>query len=941
MPRVADGVIFRVLSNLLILDGERLSYRTLDVEQIGSVYEAMMGFDLEVAQGRSIAIKPVKSHGAPTTINLEELLAAKSAERTKWLTERTDQKITGQAADALKKAQSIEDLLAALEKKLAHEVTPNIVPKGAMIFQPSDERRRSGSHYTPRILTEPIVRKALEPILKRLGDSPTPAQILDLKICDPAMGSGAFLVEACRQLGDVLVKSWHLQGQVPRIPPDEDEILHARRLIAQRCLYGVDKNPMAVDLSKLSLWLATLAKEHPFTFLDHALRHGDSLVGLTRKQIAEFHWLPTPQRSLGQDIIEQRIKAATAVRQEIIEAGDEVPFLLKQQKLALADEGLNLVRFAGNLIIAAFFAGENDKQRKAKREELLQKLSVFLQTGDMTLRPTKAEKDLRSGNKAIHPFHWEIEFPEVFGRENPGFDAMVGNPPFMGGMFISSALGECYPKWLYGAFPETGNRMDLVAYFFRRAFALLRNGGSQGLIATNTIAQGDTRAGGLRHICLQGGTIYSARRRYRWPGQAAVIVSVVHIYKGMLTGPFELEGHETPLITAYLFHAGDHHDPEPLQRNQGRSFQGSIVLGMGFTFDESDGSGTASSIAEMNRLINKTPKNAELIRPYIGGEELNDSPTHSHRRFVINFGEMDESEARQWPDLWGILEKRVKPERQSKSREIAEYPWWRFWRVRSELYSAIEDRKRVLALSRVGQQAAFAFLSARMVFADSLVVFAFSTDSALCALQSRPHEIWARFFASSMKDDLRYTPSDCFETFPFPENFETNAKLEAAGKEYCEFRTSLMLRNSEGLTKMYNRFHDPNGTSPDIKKLRELHASMDRAVLDAYGWTDLKPTCEFLLDYEEEEDDEEEAAGRRQKKKPWRYRWPDDFRDTVLARLLELNKQRAAQERLSVEAAAAKETGKAKARRGKSKKSLASQSDDATLFHKHAAGGDK
>ena len=102
-----------------------------------------------------------------------------------------------------------------------------------------------------------------------MGRNPTPEQILELKVCDPAMGSGAFLVEACRQLGDELVKAWHVHDQVPKLPPDEDEILYARRLIAQRCLYGVDKNPMAVDLAKLSLWLATLAKDHPFTFLDH------------------------------------------------------------------------------------------------------------------------------------------------------------------------------------------------------------------------------------------------------------------------------------------------------------------------------------------------------------------------------------------------------------------------------------------------------------------------------------------------------------------------------------------------------------------------------------------------------------------------------------------------------------------------------------------------
>ena len=193
------------------------------------------------------------------------------------------------------------------------------------------------------------------------------------------MGSGAFLVEACRQLAEALVKAWHIHDRVPSIPPDEDEVLHARRNVAQRCLYGVDKNPMAVDLAKLSLWLATLAKDHPFTFLDHALRYGDSLVGLTREQIAAFHWQPTPDRVFGQQIIEERIQAATRVRQEIIEAGDEVPFLLKQQKLALADESLNLVRFAGNLVIAAFFAGDNDKKRKLKREELLQQFSEYLQ----------------------------------------------------------------------------------------------------------------------------------------------------------------------------------------------------------------------------------------------------------------------------------------------------------------------------------------------------------------------------------------------------------------------------------------------------------------------------------------------------------------------------------------------------------------------------------
>ena len=144
-----DGVIYRVLSKLLLLDGERLSYRTLAVEQIGSVYEAIMGFELQVAAGQSIAIKPAETHGAPATINLEELLRTPADKRQKWFTDTTDQKLTGQAAEALKTATTIEELLAALDKKIAKAVTPNMVPQGAMIFQPSNERRKSGSHYTP------------------------------------------------------------------------------------------------------------------------------------------------------------------------------------------------------------------------------------------------------------------------------------------------------------------------------------------------------------------------------------------------------------------------------------------------------------------------------------------------------------------------------------------------------------------------------------------------------------------------------------------------------------------------------------------------------------------------------------------------------------------------------------------------------------------------
>jgi hypothetical protein len=275
---------------------------------------------------------------------------------------------------------------------------------------------------------------------------------------------------------------------------------------------------------------------------------------------------------------------------------------------------------------------------------------------------------------------------------------------------------------------------------------------------------------------------------------------------------------------------------------------------------------------------------------------------------VINFGERSEEECRRhWPDLMAIVEGKVKPERAKLTknaigRKRAKF-WWQYGSLAKELQAAIAGLERVLVISRVGQHAAIAFVPNAMVYAESLIVFPLATHAAFCALQSRPHEIWARFFGSSMKDDLRYTPSDCFETFPFLEGWETHSALEAAGRAYYEFRAALMVRNDEGLTKTYNRFHDPNERDPEILRLRELHAAMDRAVLDAYGWRDIETTCDFFLDYEI---DEEEWGD---KKKPYRYRWPDEVRDEVLARLLELNAARAAAETRSGAAAARRPRG--------------------------------
>jgi len=928
-PLVSDLVVYRVLEKLLILDGERIAYRGLDVEQIGSIYESMMGFSLHVAQGPTVAIKSVKAHGAPACVNLDELLMVPGAKRKEWLQKATDLKLTGKAEEALKVAATIDDLAAALAPKIDPEASPNrrAVPAGSLILQPSPERRRSGSHYTPRSLTSRIVGKTLQPILQRLGNYPQPEQILALKVLDPAVGSGAFLVEACRTLAELLVMAWRAHDCLPKLPPGEEPLTYARRLVAQHCLYGVDRNPMAVDLTKLSLWLITLAEDHPFTFLDHAIRHGDSLVGVWVKDIGPQLWGGKDPAQGSMDLVNHKVQTLTEqaiqIRLSIQDAQDDTPEETLTEKLSAFTEAIHPLRILADVLVQTFFQGKTPRDRKAQREQAwiaAQSWFTGASGGDALEAMAGGLQEI---DPAVHPFHWELEFPEVFFRENPGFDAIVGNPPFAGKNNIIEGNAECYQDWILAQHTESHGNADLVAHFFRRAFDLLRWKGAFGLIATNTISQGDTRNTGLRWIRMNQGTIFAATRRVPWPGAAAVVVSVVHVHKGLLPGLGELDGRTVATITAFLFHAGPDQDPVRLEANAGKSFVGSYILGMGFTFDDTDTKGVANSLAEMVRLVGNDPRNQERIFPYIGGEELNTSPEQRHHRYVINFEDfpmgrreitpawkeatekqrrhyltvglvpMDYPDpvAEDWPALFTIVYERVKPIRDVQNRDALRERWWQYAEKRPGLCSAIEGLRRVLVVSRVGQQAAFTYLSNGMVFSERLNVFSLPEIEAFGILQSSIHDTWIRFTGSTLKDDLLYNAEDCFETFPFPDVSEGSPVVERASQAYYDHRAELMAQNHQGLTATYNRFHDPQETNPGILQLRSLHRAMDEAVLHAYGWNDLHLDYDFYPDFEAPEDDDGETTKVR-----LRYRWPNALREEVLGRLLDLNAQRAAEE---------------------------------------------
>lgn len=940
---VSDGAILRILHGLMTVDGrsltgekirERLSYRALDVESIGSVYETVMGFTAARATERMVALKDEKK--LPTFVGLDSLLTQKPADRQKWLKE-TSIKLSAKQLKDVKDAADVPALLAALENAIDKRASPDgsALGVGAPYLQPTEERRRSGSHYTPRSLTEPIVRYALEPAFERIGAIASPEAVLSLRVLDPACGSGAFLVEACRQLGTRLEQAWDMhKAEKPTIPPDEDEATHARRLVAQRCIYGVDRNPMAVDLARLSLWLATLAREHEFSFLDHALKSGDSLVGLTQREIEAANW-DTKKEGLPlyQGMIRKAVQESLVGREAIRHAADDVRLEAQAARYSRVQDASEPARLVGDAVIAAFFSADKAKARELDRQTVESWITGNLKPR-WELLNAKA-KTFRT-EQGWQPFHWEIEFPEVFARDNPGFDAIVGNPPFAGKNTISAASGPRYLPWLQHVHERAHGNADLVAHFFRRAFNFLRNGGVFGLIATNTIGQGDTRQTGLATILKSGGSIMRAMKRYQWPNEgAAVVVSIVHIRKGGAALSPVLNGRQVDRISAYLV-AGSFDDAAArLAENTATAFQGSILLGIGFTFDDvAAAKGEAESLDSMRSFITEDARNAERIKPYIGGEEVNNSPTHAHHRYAIDFFDFplervdefrswfDWSEERMrqglregrvspdypyevagdWPDLISIVRTRVKPDRDKQTRPAVRDRWWQYAEKRPGLYSAIEPLQRVLVRSLTSTQfPTFTFLPRGRVYDQTLIVWAVESHKTQALLLSRLHEVWVRFLGATMKDDSRYNIADCFDTFPFPEGYETDAALETAGQTYHEHRAELMVAADEGMTKTYNRFHKQEERSAAIQRLRDLHDELDRAVLRAYGWDGLADQLAPQFLTPKTEDDHSYQN---------RYFWPADQRDLVLSRLLALNAERHANE---VAAGIAPESGSRRA----------------------------
>ncbi len=719
------------------------------------------------------------------------------------------------------------------------------------------------------------MRHALEPAFDRLGLDATPEQILDLKVCDPAMGSGAFLVEACRALAAQLVKAWERWPPTrPAIPADEDEDLHARRLVAQRCLYGVDKNPLATDLAKLSLWLATLARDHEFTFLDHALKSGDSLVGLTRAQIAAANWDESkPGLPLFRQLVSDRVGEVMKGRGEIQAAPDDTARAIQEARHRKLEDRIEEVRVIGDAVIAAFFTENKPRARETKRADVESWVSASPVAWD---KLGKMAETLKKGEHPLTPFHWEIEFPEVFARRNSGFDGVVGNPPFLGGRKLSTAFGDPYAETIRALILGGKGTVNLVGYFLLLFAKLTRNFGDFGLLATSSLIEGESRSIALRPMLLGGYSITWARSKAPWPGEAGVHIVQISIKKGKSDSPIILDGDAVHDINSRLEDGVEPPEPVQLVRNKPLHSDGVKVQGIGFVI----------SSEEAEELFLRDPRNSTVVSRYVTGEDLNSLPHADGSRWVINFGNMSESEARAFVEPFRIVEHRVKPYRDGLTRQVHEASFWKFWDRREAFFARCSRLRRVLVMSKLSKYRAVTFGAVGNVYSEKVKVFA-SDDVALFGiLQSRIHELWSLREGATTGETPAYSGTKCFDTFALPLDANWSLICESASECFDERQTYCAM-HALGLTGFYNKLHDPGEHSAQVVKARELHAAMDHAVLEAYGWCDLAALAapRFL---DETSEDDHNYQGR--------LFWPSDFRDEVLARLLALNAERQAEE---------------------------------------------
>lgn len=891
-----------------------LSYKALNVEQIGHVYEGLLEHTVKRLPQVTLGLEGSQKAKNPN-LGLSEMESARldGEKAIVDLIKEATKRSASAIEKALKKDVDEETFgrvisVSGGDMELANRIRPfsHLLRKDAwgdyIVYHANSfavtlgaDRRETGTHYTPRSLTESIVETTLEPLVYvgpaegkpreewQLNPS---AELLDLKICDPAMGSGAFLVQVCRYLSERLVEAWGKEmadgkfisvdgialdeaGGMEPMPDSLDErLLIARRLVAEKCLYGVDLNPLAVELAKLSIWLITLAQGRPFGFLDHNLRSGDSLLGLHKlEQLTKFSLHPEKKLtiSLFASNIEAAVKDALGLRKRLrktpIRDIRDVQYMehLDQQARQKLE---HIEHIADAMIGEALASGGNYRTLEIAMKNLSTWAAAFIEGDNETGRKIIAEArnslsmDLPAGKPPRKPFHWALEFPEVF--EHGGFDGIVGNPPFRGGLMITRDFGLYYTKYLKGMAINAGTTTDLCAYFFRRISMLICNKGSFGLLSTNSICEGDSKKTALEPLFKSPGAVFHAIKSLPWPGKAVLYVSLINFYKGKWRGVYKLDGTLVPFINDSLTAIKTSSSPKKIA-NFAPAYLGTTVYGKGFFL----------SHEETKELLEENSENSSFIKKYLSAEDIIGSDRPGPSRFVLNLQGLSINEIKEIGSLYDFAKGRIYDDRQKSGTKSRREKWWLYASPATDLYKQISKLDFVFTTCHTSKFIVFEKMPTDIVFSNTVIVFASDSYGFFGLLQSNFHQSWVQRYSSTLKTDQRYAISDCYATFPTSCSIQM---LEKIGQDYYKYRKGLMEKFREGLTSIYNRFHELSESSNDINMFRKLHVKLNNAVATAYGWDDL-----------------DLAHGFHETKQGIRFTISEEARREVLQRLLKLN----------------------------------------------------
>lgn len=743
-------------------------------------------------------------------------------------------------------------------------------------FKAGDERAVTGSHYTPDELVQPLIKHSLGYLIAERRRSQTPeTALLDIRVVDISCGSGHILLAAARHIATELAIVRTGEEQ-----PSPTSYRAALRDVIRSCIYGVDLNPLAVELCKVALWLEAHNPGQPLNFLDHHIKCGNAIVGLVSREDVDkgvpdeaFSLMPGDDKDVGArwrkankkeraDLGKGQLGLAPGIQEHLttilnqwtaLSALPEItPEEIQRKKdaftnFASGDDARVLQRIAA-IPIAQFYI-----PKTPENEPLLVTDASYRRYWSGRENPEGAAAEAaQTIAEQRRFFHWFLNFPDIAARG--GFDCILGNPPYLGGQGLSGTYGRAFCEYVKWAYAPAG-LSDLVVYFARRIFTLLKPGGFTAFITTNSIKDGDNRRDGLDQILAQGGDINMAVRGVRWPGRANVVVSLLAIHKGRWTGKHLLDGREVSAINTYFEEGLSIGDPVELKANTNRVYQGSIFLGDGFLL----------SHEKASELISTDPRNRDVIFPVINGKEVNNDPDQKPGRSIINFHDWDEGRARQYAAPFAIVQAKVMSERTKEEDSDGGEYWWRFLRPRMEMTNAIRGLPRCFVTARVTKYLNFSALPTTYVYLNNLYVFTTDRWDLYAIVQSTIHEAWARKYSMSLKQDLQYSPSDCFTTFPFPAGlWETpNPNIAALGESYHEFRRDLMLSLQIGLTDLYNLFHSPELSPETVSKatsrlgpearhgyegvleLRRRHTELDIAIAQCYGWSGLPLNHDF------------------------------------------------------------------------------------------------